>query len=379
MSYALKILLREWLRYLPAVGAVTFSALLIAIQCGLLFGLLLYSSLPIDNAPAEIWVTTRDAKSLSLAHPIPETWLLRVAAQPEVTKAEIFLQGQGSWHKPNQGSSELCIILGTRLDDDALGAMEQLTPELRARLSEPGTVAVDGSELDKLGLKTGFDEFAEVSRQRVRVVGTVKGFSGVTAPYIFCSVETARMLIPMYEQRPDLIMYVLARCARPEDVPVVVRRLNAAYNKDEMMTYTKAEFRALTQDYWLWRSKAGTVMAVTAFLAGLVGAVITSQTLFAAALASLREYAVLDALGIPRWRLTGLVMTKSFWIGTAGLVISLPLIFLTQWAAARLRTTVELPPLLLLLTISSTMIIAVGSGAFSLLALRRAQPAELLR
>src|SRR5205814_2934519 len=94
MSYALKILLREWLRYLPAVGAVTFSALLIAIQCGLLFGLLLYSSLPIDNASAEIWVTTPDAKSLSLAHPIPETWLLRVAAQPEVSKAEVFLQGQ---------------------------------------------------------------------------------------------------------------------------------------------------------------------------------------------------------------------------------------------------------------------------------------------
>src|SRR5260370_42532310 len=100
MMYALKIVWRERIRYLAAILAVMFSALLIAVQCGLLLGLLNYSSLPIDRSSAQLWVTTSDAPSLGLGRPIPEKWLLRVLSQPEVERAEIFLQGGGAWHKP---------------------------------------------------------------------------------------------------------------------------------------------------------------------------------------------------------------------------------------------------------------------------------------
>jgi len=54
-------------------------------------------------------------------------------------------------------------------------------------------------------------------------------------------------------------------------------------------------------------------MGCTVVLALVVGLAVTSQTLYAAAVASLREYAVLDALGIPRWRLAALVLATSFW------------------------------------------------------------------
>ena len=43
--------------------------------------------------------------------------------------------------------------------------------------------------------------------------------------------------------------------------------------------------------------------------------------------ASLREYAVLRALGIPRRRMAGLVMAQSLWVGLAGIALALPLIF----------------------------------------------------
>src|SRR5947207_12591772 len=93
IPYSLAILWRSRGRFLPAVLAVTFSATLIALQGGLLLGLLIFISLPIDHAGAHIWVTTADAPSLTLAEPIPETWLLRVAAQPEVDRAEPYLMG----------------------------------------------------------------------------------------------------------------------------------------------------------------------------------------------------------------------------------------------------------------------------------------------
>ena len=67
--------------------------------------------------------------------------------------------------------------------------------------------------------------------------------------------------------------------------------------------------------HWLTKTKAGIALGYAAALGLLVGAVVTSQTLYAATAASLREYAVLRALGIPRWRMAMAVMAQSFWVG----------------------------------------------------------------
>lgn len=376
LPYSLAILWRSRSRFLPAVLAVTFSAALIALQGGLLLGLLIYISLPIDHSTADIWITTSDAPSLTLAHPIPEHWLLRIDAQPEVKRAEPYLLGFGSWHKPNQGGAETCCIVGTRLDADSLGAIREVTPRLRVKLSEPGTVVVDEQELSKLGLKHGNDEFTEINQQRVRVVGTVRGFSGFTAPYVFCSLHTARMLLPMFEQ-PNLTMHVLAQCHNPQDAPAVVQRLREQY--PDMGVYTSEDFSRLSQVHWLLRSSAGTVMICTVVLALLVGLVVTRQTLYAATVAALREYAVLDALGIPRWRLVMLVLAKSFWIGLFGVAIALPLIVSLSRAALLVRTLVLLPDWLMISTALLTLAMALVSGLSALRSLRQLEPATLLR
>src|SRR5262249_1287173 len=149
---SLLILWRERSRYFPATIAVTFSALLIAMQCGLLLGMLRFGSLPIDHARADIWVMTRGTPSLHHGHPFPQDWEMRVAAEPEVERTEQYLFGASSWHLPGKAASEPCYLAGMRLDDDALGVLQQLDREIRARLTEPGAVVVDESDLTKLGL-----------------------------------------------------------------------------------------------------------------------------------------------------------------------------------------------------------------------------------
>jgi putative ABC transport system permease protein len=377
MIYALKILWRERTRYLAAVLAVLFSALLIAVQCGLLLGLLMYASLPIDRTSADLWVTTADAPSLGLGRPIPEEWLNRVIGQPGVERAEVFLEGGGTWHKPDQGSAEPCMILGARIEPDSLGAMTGLTPELRLLLSEPDAVVIDESEVPKLGLKTGKDEYAEISDHRVRVVGTLRGFRGVTNPFVFCSVQTCRRLVPQFDRRRDLATYILARCHDPADAPRVAGRLNALY--PDMRAYASADFSERTRSYWLFRSQAGLVMQCTVTLALLVGLVVTSQTLRGAVLAALRELATLDALGIPRWRLLQLVLAQSFWIGLIGLALAFPFLFLVSGAAQLVQTKVLLPGWLLLLTAGLTLGMALLAGVSVLRTLHRIEPASLLR
>ncbi len=374
--YSLAILLRNRNRYLPAVLAVAFSATLISLQGGLLLGLIIFTSLPIDRSSADLWVTTADGPSLTLTQPIPESWRLRLHSQPEVSRAEPYLQGFASWHKPGQGRQENCCVIGFRLDESSLGVVREIPHEVRDRLGELGAVLVDEQELANLGV-AGPGAFAEVNRRRVRVVGTVRGFRGFTTPYVFCSLSTARSLLPMFHTSPGLTMHVLARCERPADAAEVARRLRTEY--PEMGVFTAAEFSLKTRVHWLFKSSAGTVMVCTVGLALLVGLVVTRQTLYAAAAAALREYAVLDALGVPRWRLGGLLVAQSFWIAAAGLALSLPVIVGLSYAAALFHTLVLLPPWLLTFALGVTFLMAVASGVSALRSLRQVEPATLLR
>src|SRR5216110_2862753 len=93
------------------------------------------------------------------------------------------------------------------------------------------------------------------------------------------------------------------------------RTENSALVNVDMSTFTSAEFSVRSRVHWLTKTKAGIALGYSALLGLLVGAVVTSQTLYAAVAASLREYAILQALGIPRWRMAATVVAQSFWVG----------------------------------------------------------------
>ena len=69
----------------------------------------------------------------------------------------------------------------------------RLSPDLLAKLAEPGTVVMDEDEVGRLGVR-GLGEQAEVMGVKVRVVGFVKGYRSLGGPYLFCSIDTARQL-----------------------------------------------------------------------------------------------------------------------------------------------------------------------------------------
>jgi putative ABC transport system permease protein len=371
MPYSLATLWYERQRYLPGVLAVAFSALLIVLQCGLLLGLFAITSIPIDHTQAHIWVGAPQVSSVDLGRPLPEQYLLRVASQPEVERPEVFVQGFMYWTKPN-GGSELCIVIGSRLEDDSLGALRELTPELRRRLAEPGAIVVDEGELERLGIR-GVGDVAEITNQRVRVVGLVRGLRSLSGPYVFCGVRTARALLRL---TPEQTTYVLARCRDPEDAPAVVRRLRGY---PTMSAFTSEEFSLRSRVHWLTKTKAGVALGCAAALGLLVGAVVTSQTLYAATAASLREYAVLRALGIPRWRMAATVLAQAFWVGLAGIAVAGPAIFGLAEGAGAAAVPLLLPPWLLGSAAVVTMAMAVLSGLAALRSLRRVEPALLLR
>ncbi len=371
-SYSLATLWYERQRYLPGVLAVAFSALLIAMQCGLLLGLFSITSLPIDHTSADVWMGAPRVLSVDLGEPISEGDLCRMGVLPEIERCEVYIQGFAYWSKPG-GGRELCMVIGSRLSPDSLGKIDKLTPQQCGLLGEEGAVIVDESDLHRLGI-TGVGDKAEISGRQVRVVSLTKGLKSLAGPYVLCSVATARRLFRQSEMQ---ITYVLGRCRRPEDAAKVVDCLRRYKN---ISAFTKSEFSRRTQIHWLTKTKAGAALGYAALLGLLVGAIVTSQTLYAATVASLREYAVLQALGIPRWRMAFMVVSQSFWIGIIGIVLALPVVYGLKWAADHLMNVeISLPWWLQTGAAIVTLVMALLSGLFALRSLRLIEPATLLR
>ncbi len=219
---------------------------------------------------------------------------------------ESYLYGFSYWRK-RTGGSEVCCVTGSNLREGTRGAVSELTPRIRTLLTEPGAVVVDESERERLGV-VGVGGIAEVAGCRVRVVGLVRGLKNVGPPFVFCSLRTAYLLQPLFRDYPRHTMYLLARCRDPHDAPAVARRLG---RRGDLSGFTRDDFSERTRQYWATSTRAGVGVGFTALLSLLVGLAITSQTLYAATVGSLREHAVLRALGIPRRRMAGLVMAQS--------------------------------------------------------------------
>lgn len=374
MAYSLTTLWYERSRFLPGVLAVAFSALLIALQFGLMLGLFSITSLPIDHTRADIWMGAPKVQSVDLGERIRASYMARLQRQPEVAHAEPYFQGFAYWSRPS-GGRELCMVVGSRLGGGALGVVDRLTPEHRSLLTEPGAIVVDKSDLSRLGIK-GIGSTAEVSGVHVKVVGLTTGIKSLAGPYVFASLTTSQKLLHM---QGDQATYVLASCNNPTDAKKVVDRLNDKYQHQDVSFFTSKDFAFQSQWHWLTKTKAGIALGYAALLGLLVGAVVTSQTLYSATAASMREFAVLRALGIPRWRIAGLVVAQAFWTGIFGIGFGIPAAYGAKSLAASLGAPTLLPTWLLITDAVVCMSMAILAGLFALRSLRLVEPAQLLR
>ena len=209
------------------------------------------------------------------------------------------------------------------------------------------------------------------------MVGTVRGLRSLAAPWVFCSHFTSKRLLVNLVAGDD-VTYLLARCDTPERARQVAAELRERY-KDDMTAYTADEFSAGSRWYWLLKTKAGVALGYAALLGLVVGLVITTQTLYSATMASAKEFAILLALGIPRWRLSLMVLIQSFWVGVIGIALAYPLCLLFRYLAALVNADVDLRWEVLAGTAAVTSVMAVLAGAVALRSVRQIEPMTLLR
>ncbi len=373
MSLALRTLIYDWRRFLPAVVAVAFSGLLVLMQAAIILGIFSLSSLYVTRSNADLWIGFPGVQSLDLGRPITPRAELFVWMNPHVRRVEPFLWGSGEWRTPKRGMVNVYIV-GVETGVNAMALSDTLAPALRAALAAPGAVVVDEADLHKLQVEVG--GLAEINGQRVRVVGTTRGLRGLGGVNAIASLATTRALDPA--AGPDgKTAYLLARLDDPARADEVAAALNAS-GGGTLEALTADKFARRTTRYWLVESGAGVAFMLGSVVAILVSVIITSQTLAAAVAGSLKEYAALRALGFPMSALRRIVLAQSGWVGAAGLAVAAALAALLAGAARAGAVPAVFSIAMMALAAALVMVTALGSGLFALRRVGQADPAVLL-
>jgi putative ABC transport system permease protein len=374
MSLALRTLLYDWRRFLPAVVAVAFSGLLVLMQAAIILGIFSLSSLYVTRSQADLWIGSPGVQSVDLGRPLAPRAELFTWMNPHVRRVEPFLWGSGEWRTRDRGMVNVYIV-GVDVRPDAMALADALPPDLRAAIAPPGSVLVDQADLHKLQVRVG--DLAEINGHRVRVAGVTHGLRGLGGVNAIASLQTTRALDPA-AGADGRAAYLLVQLDAPSNARGVAASLNAGAGRRSMAAQTAEGFARRTTAYWLVESGAGVGFVLGSLVALLVAVIITSQTLAAAVAGSLKEYAALRALGFPMSTLRRIVLAQSGWVGAAGLAAAAALGLLLVLAARAGSAPVVVSAPMMAAAGALVMATALASGLFALRRVGEADPSVLL-
>ena len=375
VSLARSSLIHESRRYLAAVLAVSFAGLLLIVQMALLLGLFGSVSLAIEQSKAALWIGYRNTQSVDLGRDLPPGSDLQAWQHPAVAAVERLHLGFGDWRR-DDGVAISATINAIDTRPGALAFGHLLTAEQRRLLDEPDAVLIDRADQAKLGARLG--ELAEINGKRIRVAGLVDGIRAIGGVNVLASFNTARSIDPGFITGDETTYYLVA-LTLGADAGKVAQELNDRHPYKRYSVWRARDFSIQSQLYWLFESGAGTGAGVATVLGLIVGIVITSQTLAASILASVKEFAALRALGVSQWALRKIVLEQAFWIGLLGLVITTILTAAVAWVGMEISIAMKFPWWLLSGSALTILAIALGSGWYALGTLYKADPATLLR
>jgi len=375
IGVAYKTLAHDWQRFLPAIMAVGFAGVLLAVQAALVLGIFGSAAVYVNTSSADLWVGHPGTQSVNFGSAIGPDVATRLRLDPDVKRVEPYVWVDGEWRGSTYGGTLSVYVSGIETGSDGLLFDRLLTPAQRRQLDEPGAVIVDHAELGQLD--AGPDGIASINGQRVRIVGSVRGLRGLGGINIVASQYTARWLSHDSDEQDST--YFLVQLRKGADAHAVRDRVSIAGSFGAYTVWTAEEFARTSQRYLLLDTGAGVAVMFMAVVVLIVGAVTTSQSLMGMVAGSAREYAVLNALGVSRLSLGRIVLAQSCWVGGLGLIVatlgSTGLLYL----AAAYDVPVAMTLSMALMCMALVASVAVLSGVVALRGLFRADPALLLR
>ena len=379
MSLALSTLLFEWRRYLAAVIALALAGVLMLAVSAMFIGILQSFTATIDKSRAQIIILPANASSLGGpgggGGALPKRVVPLIYRHPEVVEVQDLPGDFGRFYGPGKTSPSMVNIMVIDTSPNGVTLPDDFTDDMRRAIEPPYNVGVDISAVNQLGVKLG-DE-ATINGRTVRVALIMEGYANSQAPGVVMSRQTQRLMGTANDDAFGLLM-VRIKNTSEKDAKRVAEELNALAD-GQYKAWTKEPLAAATVKDAMSEGLLAIILGFMSVIGFVIGVVITWQTLRGAILANIKEFASLRALGVSIGQLRGVVMELSFWVGILGIAASAVLMVGITFLAKSANIPMGFELGSSLQTAFLLLIISVMSGALTLGALKKGEPADLLK
>lgn len=329
---ALKMLGGDRTKFTTLILGVAFTAFLVTFAVSYFCGFMTRGFALISETPSDIWVMDPAVSSVEQVTNLPESALMRLRSVPGVASAAPLLLGSAEVRFPN-GAFQPFQIIG--VDDNSLVGAPFIENLNISVLRQPGQVVVDdGGTENKLNtplrpadiwpgnghphlggairrLATG--DSLEINEHHIRITGVSKIHPRYPArPLMYMTISNARRIL-LTERKQ--ISFILVNAT-----PGITPQMLAAHieQKTGLKARVASDFKSDTVRWYLINSEdVGDVMSMLT-LAITVGFGVTGVMLYMFTNESLKQYAVLSALGALPVQLLKMVFLQATVCGLTG-------------------------------------------------------------
>ena len=222
---------------------------------------------------------------------------------------------------------------------------------------------------ERLGI-THLGQVGEINGYRARVVGYTEGIrSFTTSPFVFTSFKSAQSHVRLPQ---DQTVYVLVTAKQGVDLQELKRNIQARVS--DVDVHTTAEFRWMTQRYWIFTTGAGLATLIAATLGLVVGVVVVAQTIYATTIDHIREFGTLKAIGASNLHIYRVIVEQAIISAVIGYVIGISLSFIIVRLSVRNEAAILLPWQVAVAMFGLTVLMCVSASIVSIHKATRIDP-----
>lgn len=332
LRLALNMLFGDRAKLAMLLVGLSFSALLMAQQSSVFFGIMSWTYTPLVNIQAPIWVSDPQVEQVNDAQPMRDTDVTRVRSIDGVFWAAPLHTSILQARLPN-GQFKLISLVG--IDSDTFAGAPTIMSVGRIEdLRLPNTVIIDEWGANLLGREVtqpdgtikrvplGPGDTFELNDTEARIVGVCRvkrAFTG--GPFVYTTYDRAKTYTAgvrrslsyiLVEPRDDITIEAL--CTRIETETGL-----KAWTSDSNLWGWDERSLARSTFWWFWRNTGIPFSFGTAVLLGLfVGIAISGQTFYSFVLENLRYFAALKAMGANNVVLAKMLLLQATTAGLLG-------------------------------------------------------------
>jgi putative ABC transport system permease protein len=371
---AIKAMLADRGKLITSLLGVSFSVVLVNLQGGLLYGLILKASLLVDYGQADLWVGHRHMNNVDIGTVIPERWIHRIRGVEGVERADPYVV-MFSQMSMRDGKFDNVIVVGSEPASLLGNAWEMAEGDPRA-IRHPDGILVDACDAGKLG-DCRIGDTREINGHQAKVVGMTNGIVGFTTdPYVFTTLERARTKYTT-GMPAGYCSYFLVKAKPGTDIQELRARLQE--RMPELDVYDRRTYSLMCMKYWLTRTGIGISFGLAALLGLLVGLAVVAQTLYASVTERLKEFATLKAMGAQERCVARFLLAQALGHASIGSIIGLVFAVILGQILSTPRAPVVMTGWIAALSVALVFLVCVAAAWLPYWRIRRLDPASVLR